>query len=151
MTIDIPGRGILELDTVVLDFNGTLAVDGKVNLSVEALLYDLARQYETILATADTFGTASYFAHRLGLRLEVVQSGLDKETLVTGIPGGVAAIGNGANDQKMFRAADLAIGIIGAEGASVTSMLEADIWVASAEHALELLLHPNRLVATLRT
>ena len=151
MTIDIPGRGILRWDTVVLDFNGTLALDGKVSLSVEALLHDLARQYETILATADTFGTAPYFARRLGIRLEVVHSGLDKEALVTGLPGGVAAIGNGANDQKMFRAADLAIGIIGTEGASVKSMLDADIWVVSAEQALELLLHPYRLVATLRT
>lgn len=150
MTIDIPGRGLLGWDTVVLDFNGTIALDGKVSVAVEALLYDLARQYVTILATSDTFGTASYFAHRLGIRLEIVQSGRDKEVLVQGLPGGVAVVGNGANDQKMFRAADLAIGIIGAEGAAVASMLDADIWVMNAEQALELLLHPSRLVATLR-
>lgn len=150
MTLDIPGRASLTWETVVLDFNGTLATDGKVGLAVEPLLHEIALRYSTILATADTFGTATYFAHRLGIRLEVVRNGRDKRALVASLSGGVVAIGNGANDLEMFRAADLAIGIIGPEGAAMASMMTADILVSSAEQALELLLHPDRLVATLR-
>lgn len=150
MTINIPGRGPCTWETVVLDFNGTLATDGKVGLSVETLLHEVGLRYTTILATADTFGTATYFAHRLGIRLEVVQTGRNKKDLVAGLSGGVVAIGNGANDQEMFRAADLAIAIVGPEGAAVPSLLAADIWVSSTADALELLLHPDRLVATLR-
>ncbi len=150
MTIDIPGREALVLNTVVLDFNGTLAIDGKVGQSVESLVHEVALRYTTILATADTFGTATEFARRIGIRLEVVQGGRDKKDLVQGFSGGVAAIGNGVNDQEMFRVADLAIGIMGPEGAAVSSMLAADVWVSSVDQALELLLHPKRLAATLR-
>ncbi len=150
MTIDIPGRGLMSLQHAVLDFNGTLAEDGQVSLATRHLLQQVAVQYNTIIATADTFGTVARFAEEMGISRQIVRNGDDKEALVGGLSGGVAAVGNGVNDRKMFQAADLAILVVGPEGASSRALEASDIMVPSVERALELLLNPKRLMATLR-
>jgi soluble P-type ATPase len=43
------------------------------------------------------------------------------------------------------------IGVVQAEGASPQTFMAADVIVAHVRDALELLLHPKRLAATLRT
>lgn len=150
MVVDVPGRGSLSLTHVVLDFNGTLAKDGRVSSLVEERLREVSARYETLIATSDTFGTATAFADRLGIPYHIVQTGRDKESLVKKLVGGVVAIGNGANDKLMLQAADLGILVLGPEGSSAGSLSASDIVVASIEYALDLLLYPSRLVATLR-
>ncbi|MDA8194667.1 MAG: hypothetical protein M0Z53_11825 [Thermaerobacter sp.] len=59
-------------------------------------------------------------------------------------------VGNGLNDQQMFHDAELAIGVVGPEGAVISTLVAADIVVSSIENALTLLLSPTRLVTTLR-
>jgi len=63
---------------------------------------------------------------------------------------GCVCVGNGANDAWMLRAAAVGIAVIGPEGAAVSALQAADIVVVSITHALDLLLNPLRLVATLR-
>jgi soluble P-type ATPase len=62
----------------------------------------------------------------------------------------VLAIGNGANDAVMLREAALGIGVIGEEGCASSLIKEADLIVKSINDALGIVLHPERLVATLR-
>lgn len=150
MEAEIPGRGRLVVQHVVLDFNGTLAFDGHVSGETEQLLHRVTQQYQVIVATADTFGTASAYADKWGIRRHIVQNGQDKEALVQSLKGGACAIGNGANDRPMFQAADLAIAVMGGEGASWEAMSAADVVVSRIEDALALLLNPKRLIATLR-
>ena len=59
-------------------------------------------------------------------------------------------IGNGRNDRLMLQAAALGIVVMQAEGAAVETMLAADVVVPDITIGLDLLLHPLRLVATLR-
>jgi soluble P-type ATPase len=59
-------------------------------------------------------------------------------------------IGNGGNDQLILKEAGLGIAILGDEGISVTAMKNADILVKTISDALDLLLKPKRLIATLR-
>jgi len=61
----------------------------------------------------------------------------------------VVAIGNGANDAGMLQAAALGIAVLGPEGLAGEAWQAADV-VAGIHQALDLLLHPRRLVATLR-
>ena len=150
MEVEIPGRGRLVIEHVVLDFNGTLALDGMVSAATEQLIHKVSQQYHVIVATADTFGTASRYAEQWGGRREIVQNGQDKEKLVASLGAGVCAIGNGANDRPMFQMADLAIAVMGGEGAAWESMSAADVVTGRIEDALALLLNPKRLVATLR-
>jgi len=60
------------------------------------------------------------------------------------------AFGNGANDALMLRKACLGICVMHGEGTSLQALLASDVLAASAEEALDLLLKPARLVATLR-
>ena len=53
--VDIPGYGKLELNHLVLDYNGTLAVDGMLLPGVKAALNALAGSMTVHVVTADTF------------------------------------------------------------------------------------------------
>lgn len=150
MKVEVPGRGELSLRYVVLDFNGTLALDGRVSEGVEGRLQEVAAQYSAYIVTANTFGTAGEFAARLGIECHLIRTGEDKAAFVRELGGEVAAIGNGRNDAPMFRAARLAIAVLGTEGLARDAWLAADVLAPSAERGLELLLHPKRLVASLR-
>jgi soluble P-type ATPase len=61
------------------------------------------------------------------------------------------AIGNGSNDESMVREAAVGIAVVGQEGAAARTVLAADIVVNDIRDALDLLLSPARLIATLRT
>lgn len=59
-------------------------------------------------------------------------------------------IGNGANDRLMLEQAKLGIAVIGFEGASMQTLLSADLVVNNIEDGFGLLLVTQRLKATLR-
>jgi len=58
MELAIPGFGRLRLEHLVLDYNGTLALDGCPLPGVERRLKRLARWLRIHVITADTFGKA---------------------------------------------------------------------------------------------
>ena len=61
-----------------------------------------------------------------------------------------AVIGNGRNDVQMCRAGALSVAVLEVEGMYGGLIREADVCARSIEEALDLLLTPERLVATLR-
>jgi soluble P-type ATPase len=65
-------------------------------------------------------------------------------------PSQTVAIGNGANDARMLAAAVLGIATLGPEGLATITLQAADLVVGRVEDALDLLLRPQRLIATLR-
>jgi soluble P-type ATPase len=155
--LTIPGGANLVLDHVVCDVNCTLAVDGIVSDAVFDRLARLAARLEVHLLSADTFGTLHQIAARLEgaaapVRVRRVATGADKAEYVTGLGAyRVAALGNGANDALMFAVARLGIAVCGQEGLVPEIASRAAIIAPSAEVALDLLWHPQRLVATLRS
>lgn len=154
ITIDIPDYRLLTLNYLVLDMNGTLAADGVVLPGVAERLRLLRSQLETTLLTANTHGGGAEAAKMLGIQfrqLEPGPGGPQKETFVQALGADhVVAIGNGANDAAMLRTAGLGIAVNGVEGMATTALLAANIYVPSIIDALDLLLHPNRLRASLR-
>lgn len=72
--VDVPGWRHLLLATLVLDLNGTLAVDGKL-LPVHSSIAELSTQLEVCLLSADTHGTLDQAAAELGIRAVRVQQG----------------------------------------------------------------------------
>lgn len=57
LTIDIPGRGALGIAHVVCDYNGTIAVDGRLVNGVAQRVRRIAEFAQVSVLTADTFGT----------------------------------------------------------------------------------------------
>ena len=152
LDVAIPGAGRLSARHLVLDFNGTLAEAGALGPPVARRLAKLAPRFEVTVLTADTFGTATASLRGLPLAISTVRTGRDKETFVRQrARAGVVAIGNGANDLRMLRAAALGIAVLGPEGMDPRLVSSARILVRGIEDALDLLLDPRRIVATLRT
>lgn len=155
LEVEIPGWGALRLAHLVLDVNGTLALEGRLLPGVAERIGALQPLLEVHLLTADTFGGLEAIATALGpvraVRLEPGGEREQKGGYVRGLgAGGVVAIGNGTNDAEMLREAALAVAVLGREGLAGAALAAADLLVPSIEDALDLLLHPRRLVATLR-
>lgn len=154
MTIDIPGYRTLNLSTLLLDYNGTLATDGVIPDSVKERLCKLASQFKIIVLTADTHGTARKQCEGLPLEIHTFPTGnaadhkaevLHREDAETCV-----CLGNGRNDIKMFQDASLSIAIMDTEGMCSALLRESDICVTSIEDGLDLLLNPKRIIADLR-
>ncbi len=150
----IPGWGDLALTHLVVDFNGTAAYGGQMKREVTELLTALSDRLKVFIVTSDTYETVDKEAAAGSfntIEVHKASSGIEKAALVRHLePETVVAIGNGANDAMMLREAALGIAIVGEEGCAATLLKDADIVVGDIIHALNLLVYPERLVATLR-
>jgi P-type E1-E2 ATPase len=152
--VDIPGYRKFRFQHLVLDVNGTIAKDGQLIEGTKELLAELRAQLEVHMITADTHGQQEAINQQLNLtavRIPVQKQAEAKldyiEKLGTET---VVAVGNGANDAAMLEHAALGIAILGPEGAAGMTFQKADVVVSDIRSALELLLYPKRLIATLR-
>jgi soluble P-type ATPase len=152
--IDIPGGEILELDHLVLDFNGTLALDGNILPGVKERLSELSRDLTVHIVTADTFGNVARLFAGTSLDIVILGPGEQdkaKQQVVRNLgPRTCVAMGNGKNDVLMLREAALGIGLIQEEGAFPGILTASDVICTNIRDGLNLLTHPLRLAATLR-
>ena len=153
--IAIPGFGALQLNYLVLDYNGTLAVDGKLLPGVEKRLNSLTRSLTLHVLTADTFGHARDEVSRTRCKLSILPAARQdraKRAYVKRLGASqTVCIGNGRNDRLMLKAAALGIAVIQKEGAASEAIAAADLVVSDITDALDLLANPLRLIATLRS
>ncbi len=149
--IDIPRRGTLELQHAVFDVNGTLAVDGVPIPGVVEQLKALAGHLSVHALTAGTHGNISMLERMFGLPLQLIGSGEEKTRYVEYLgPAHVIAFGNGMNDVGMLRLAAIGVAVLAGEGVAIGALQAADVLALGPIEAMELVLKPKRLVATLR-
>ncbi len=155
LDIKIPGYRDLQLNHMVLDFNGTIACDGQLVEGLAEKLEILSEKLSIHVITADTHGFAAEQLEGLSCTLKILSEGRQEEAKATFVSNlgasQVVAIGNGRNDSKMLKAAEIGIAVISPEALAVDSLLSADIIANDIDSALDLLLKPLRLVATLRS
>lgn len=155
LKIDIPDFGQLQLEHLVMDYNGTMAVDGVPVQGIRRRVEKLAERVQVHVITADTFGKVTSELEdwscsvkilgqedQVGHKLAFIQE-LGTKNCV--------CIGNGRNDRMMLEAAALGLAVMLEEGTSRESLLSADIALPGIVPALDLLLYPLRLTATLRS
>jgi soluble P-type ATPase len=152
--VDIPGGATLRLEHLVLDYNGTLARDGEMLHGIRIRLDELAQKLKIYVLTADTFGKAGAELDEVPCELVILpedQQDLRKDQYVQNLGADNAVcIGNGRNDRLMIEHAALGIAVVLAEGAAADTLSAADIVCTDIVSALDLLLFPKRLIATLR-
>jgi soluble P-type ATPase len=149
--IDIPQWGSIELQHAVFDVNGTLAVDGAPIPGVVERLKALAESLSLHALTAGTHGNLVELERVLGLPLQIIGSGEEKTRYVEQLgPESVIAFGNGRNDMGMLRVAAIGVAILAGEGVAIGALQAADVLAPGPVEAIDLVLHPKRLVATLR-
>lgn len=155
ISIEIPGFGPLDIHHLVLDYNGTLAVDGLLVDGVAPALERLSRNLTIHVLTADTFGRATEILTGMPVRLVLMGPEHQEKAKLDYLrrlgPGKSVCVGNGRNDRLMLKEAALGIAVLLAEGAAGEAVAAADVVCPGIVAALELLLHPLRLTATLRS
>jgi soluble P-type ATPase len=154
IALDIPGREKLTLGNIVLDFNGTIALDGVLLPGVQNKLNSISEILDVYIITADTFGTVLSACSSIKCKLTVLTEklgSLEKLKFIESLGAKeTAAIGNGNNDVLMLEKAALGILVTGPEGSSAKALMAADMVVKDIITGLDLFLNPKRLVATLR-
>ena len=153
ISIERPGQGNLEIDFILIDFEGTLALDRRVHpkakdkinlLSKRTKIYILAKgEKEQVIevlrkvkAEIIHFAVGDVSAGKLNL---LRQLGANR----------TVAIGNGQDDVLMIEEAALGICVISREGTAAETIQKADAVVSNILDALDLLLKPLRQKATL--
>lgn len=153
--IAIPGFGVLRLKHVVLDYNGTLAVDGRLLPGVRRRLKSLSRDLKVHVLTADTFGGARAALSGVPCRLSILplrkQDRAKRDYVVHLGATETVCIGNGRNDRMMLKSAALGIVVLQREGAASVALVAADLVMPKITEALDLLEKPLRLIASLRS
>jgi soluble P-type ATPase len=151
--IDIPGWGSVNVESIVIDLDGTLATDGRISPEVKERIGALSQMAKIYILTANPQGPAAQEIS--GMKAELIKVSnedskrgkldflktLDLEMTVV--------LGNGSNDQLILKEAALGIAVLGDEGLSLSAMKSADILVKNIQNALDLFLKPRRLITTL--
>jgi soluble P-type ATPase len=158
IVVHIPGFGDREIRTLICDYTGTLSCRGEVVNGVKERLIQLSRLLDIHIVSADTHATAKKNLGDLPLAFHVIKGpGQDckkRDYLADFAPEHIAAIGNGNNDRLMLQEIKerrgLAIAVENGEGCSTGAIVNAHLFIHGAANALDLLLNPDLLVATLR-
>ena len=167
--IDIPGFGKLDLRVLVTDYTGTHACGGTLVNGARERLRKLAELLDIVVLTSDTFGTVARefvgIPHELRL-LKGERHDKQKQQFIHDLQklagsgprlagNRIAAMGNGRNDALMLHAVrnggGVAVAVDNGEGCAVEALTHANIFVHGSVAALDLLLDPRRLTATLRS
>ena len=155
LEISIPGFKNLQLEHLVLDYNGTLACDGELLEGVVESLDVLSRDLDIHVVTADTFGKAHGRLADSPCKVVVLpeeHQDVAKRKYVEELGSDrVVSIGNGRNDRLMLKRAVLGIAVVQEEGAAAETLLTADVVSPGILAAFDLLRNPLRLTATLRS
>lgn len=153
--IDIPAFGNLTLKNIVFDFNGTLAIDGKLIAAITKHILLLSEKLDIFVITADTFGSVEKELAKLPVTLKIIpaynQTEYKKNFIIELGKTNTIAVGNGNNDSLMLQEAKLGIAVLQKEGLSANTLKNADLLCGNILDVFELLQNPQRLVASLRS
>ena len=155
LKLSIPGfKNGITIHHLVLDFNGTLAIDGKLIKGLKKTLNNLSKKVNIHILTGDSHGTAKQELKGIPCKIHLLpkeNQAKEKEKQVLKLdPSTVISIGNGRNDKLLLKASIIGIIVIQKEGASAETLMAADVVCYDIFSALELLTYPLRLSATLR-
>lgn len=155
LEINIPGDRTLHIQHLVLDYNGTLACDGKLLPGVKSRLEILSEQLQIHVLTADTFGNVEPELAAVPCTLSILKThhqDIGKRNYIETLGlSGTICIGNGRNDRLMMEACALGIAVMQEEGTARPTIMAADLICPSITAALDLFIYPLRLIATLRS
>jgi P-type E1-E2 ATPase len=152
--LNIPGRGRLQLEHLVCDVNGTLALDGTLPVGMVRTLNALKDRLMIHIISADTLGNLQSIERQLkihAIRINPQEEAQQKAAYVREIGAEhVAAIGQGANDAQMLKEAAIGICVLSLEGTAIETIMSADLVMPGIFEALELFDKPLRMVSSLR-
>jgi soluble P-type ATPase len=153
ITIQRPGQGPLEIDFILIDFEGTLASDRRVHPKAKDKINLLSKRTKIHILTKGEKDQVEEVLKRVKTEIVYLSEGIasqQKLDLLRQLGATrTVAIGNGLDDAAMIEEAGFGICVLGKEGASSEAMKKADMVFVSVFDALDFLLNPLRQKATL--
>jgi len=154
LLIVIPGREDINVKHVILDFNGTIAVDGKLIDGVATKINQLSQIVNFTVVTADTYGTVKSELSGINCKLvNLDQTGVfkDKLEVLTSLgKDNTLCVGNGFNDRIVLKESILGISVLQDEGLSVEALMASDMVCKSIDDVFCCIENPQRIAASLR-
>ena len=154
MLLKIPEREKIEIKNVMLDYNGTIAIDGHLIKRVNKTINKLADIINFHVITADTYGSVKKELANINCKVvKIPEEKQDKSKLDYLLTLGkktTLCVGNGKNDRLMLKESVLGIALVQDEGLCVEALLAADIVCKSIMDVFAYFKNPNRIKATLR-
>jgi len=153
ITIQRPGQPPIDIEHLLIDYEGTLASDGRVHPKAKDKINLLAKRISVYILTK---GEREKIEEKLRkLKAEILfftegDASREKLDLLRKLgPERTVAIGNGVDDAPMLEEAGFSICVIGREGASGETLKRADLVVTDILNGLDFLLKPLRQKGTL--
>ena len=154
MIVEIPGREKIEIKDIVFDYNGTIAIDGKLIGDVSKNINELSSSFNFYVITADTYGTVKKELENTNCKvitIPALSQDMAKLNFVKELGLNTClSVGNGRNDKLMLKETILGIAILQDEGLCTETLLNSDVLVKSIFDVFAFLKDSNRLIATLR-
>ena len=152
MLFNIPQGESFEINTIVLDLNGTLTVNGILSEETKQLIIKLKElEYKIVLISGDIRGNAKTIADELEIELLLGKTSAKKALQMKNLSKETtAAIGNARIDIGTFKNAKLSIATLQAEGIHTEILKYIDIIVPNINDALNLFINKKSLEGTLR-
>ncbi len=153
ISIQRPGQEPLEIDIILIDFEGTLASDRRVHPKAKDKINLLSKRVRIYILAKEEKERVTEVLKRVKAEIVFLKeenTSREKLNLLKQLGAGrTAAIGNGADDVLMVDEAGLGICIIGREGAAGETIQKADLVFPDIVDALDFFLKPLRQKATL--
>ena len=153
ISIQRPGMENLDIHFVLIDFEGTLAMDGRVHPKAKDKVNLLSKRATIYILTKSNRGKVEETLKKMKveiLYLTEEDSSQQKLNVLQRLGSHqTAVIGNGLDDVRIMEQAGLGMCVIGKEGSSAEAMAKADLVVSNVLDALDFLLKPLRQRATL--
>ena len=153
ISINRPGQGNLEIEFILIDFEGTLASDRRVHPKAKDKINLLSKRTKIYILTKGEKEVVEETLKKVKAEIFYLTEGETSQRKVDLLrqlgATRTVAIGNGVDDIPMIEEAGLGICVIGKEGTSVEAMKRADVVVSDVLDALDFLLKPLRQKATL--
>ena len=153
ISIQRPGMENLDIHFVLIDFEGTLAMDGRVHPKAKDKVNLLSKRATVYILTKGNREKVDETLRKMKAEILYVTEGDSSQQKLSLLqrlgPHQTAVIGNGFDDVQIMEQAGLGMCVIGKEGSSPEAVAKADLVVTSVLDALDFLLKPLRQGATL--
>ena len=153
ITIPRPGQTNLEIEFILIDFEGTLASDRRVHPKAKDKINLLSKRTKIYILTAEEKERVEEVLRKVKAEIIYLTQGESSQKKLDLLrrlgPNRTVAIGNGMDDVSMVEEAGLGICVLGKEGTFSEAMKKADVVFMNILDALDFLLRPLRQKATL--
>jgi soluble P-type ATPase len=153
ITILRSGQEPLEIDFILLDFEGTLASDRRVHPKAKDRINLLSKRTKIYILTKEEKILMEEVLKKVKAEIIYLMEGeasQQKLDLLRQLGASrTVAIGNGVDDVPMIEEAGLGISVMGKEGTFSEAMKKADVVFMNILDALDFLLKPLRQKSTL--